>query len=123
MGAARANFPDAVIRFVPATKDDSSEAAEEPVVVAVELAAKEAIASEGINYFAIDIELELPGRSVPSTDGTTAAIAVEVNKVVFRDVRIAVEGIDDAELWLRETRGVEDPVEKRVGFLVVAQAE
>src|SRR5258708_40108235 len=84
---------------------------------------------QAIYKLAIDVELQLIGRTVPDAGGAGAQVPLEVVEALLAKVRRAVDAVHDLQRWGRavDVRVIADtrvyPLEKGPRLVPIAKAE
>src|SRR5256886_8681469 len=116
-------FPDAVVRLPAQLPDAVGEMLDHLPELGRDESALALINRHAVDYRAEDIQLALAGRPVADADRTGAVEAGEMLEVLLRQVRIAVDPVEDLHCEVMVVGAVPDPVDKVGGFLGEPGAE
>ena len=114
VSARAADFPDAVVGLVPATRDRLDQIRHQSPVSARERRAGVEQSIDELHQRPEDVELHLSRRGVADAHGSTARVAGQLGDLRLGAQLLAGQRVDGAEL-VRRTRAIDDaerPVEE-----------
>src|ERR1035441_4775604 len=76
-----------------------------------------------INHFTVDVELQLIACRIADSYGSRASISAQEFQFTLNRSFITIKRIHNVQLWLRQTRGLKQPVEKIFGLVPVVELE
>ena len=116
-------FPDAVVRLTAQLPDTVGKALDDMPELGGDEAAFALVNRHAVDHGAEDIELPLAGSPIADANGSGAVEAGEMLEVLLREMRVAVDAVDDLHGEVLLIGAVADPVDEINRFLLEAGAE
>src|ERR1035441_9971730 len=123
VSASPSRLPDAFIGLIPIPGDIVSKADEGALHIAIQMPAVEGELRGCVHDFAIDVELQLVARGIADANRSRFTIARKIVEFAFYGSFIAVDVVHDAQLRLRQTSGLKQPVEKVFRLVPIVEFE
>jgi hypothetical protein len=115
-----ANLPDTLVGFSPVLADHIAEAGKQLCLISLELSAAPDEMVRRRYYLPIDVHLDLGVCSVTNSNGAGCAITGQIVQFLLPEVCPAIDVVHDLELGLGQPRGVQEPLQKRPGLVLIA---
>ena len=123
MPGAAANLPDALVGLAPDGLQMRDERLLERPAVLIRSETGVARDVEGVEHFAIDVELQLSGGGVADAHGLCPLIAGQPGNLVFVEPAFACDAVHRLHVVGRAGDGAQKPLAPRAGFIEEARAD
>src|SRR5512133_1200822 len=123
VGARVAPFPDTIVGLTPVFCNVVSQFEQHLARGAVELMSFGGEMPDGIDDFAVNVELQLTSRAISDAHRAGLTEPGEMIQITLLGNTQTVNGVHDLEARMREARCMEHPFAKGFGFLAEAKAE